>query len=178
MSVACLALCLALILGAGAVPAQCAEIGREQAFAIALKNAGVPERDAYNVEIKSDRENGIAIFKVEFETRYGDYEFEVARESGRIIGADYEVDDDWLRTLGGSPVSLDEAKRVVQKKVPGSHRALRGRALPRRHKVRIRDRPEDGPHSRLERGPAWVTGNINRVSLTVEARRCYNLHRL
>ena len=103
MSVACLALCLAL----GAVPAQCAEIGREQAFAIALKNAGVPERDAYNVEIKSDRENGIAIFKVEFETRYGDYEFEVARESGR--------------TLGGSPVSLDEAKRVVQKKVPGSH---------------------------------------------------------
>ena len=107
MSVACLALCLALVMGAGAVPAQCAEIGREQAFAIALKNAGVPERDAYNVEIKSDRENGIAIFKVEFETRYGDYEFEVARESGRIIGADYEVDDDWLRTLGGSPVSLD-----------------------------------------------------------------------
>ena len=105
MSVACLALCLALVMGAGAVPAQCAEIGREQAFAIALKNAGVPERDAYNVEIKSDRENGIAIFKVEFETRYGDYEFEVARESGRIIGADYEVDDDWLRTLGGSPVS-------------------------------------------------------------------------
>ena len=121
MSVACLALCLALVMGAGAVPAQCAEIGREQAFAIALKNAGVPERDAYNVEIKSGRENGIAIFKVEFETRYGDYEFEVARESGRIIGADYEVDDDWLRTLGGSPVSLDEAKRVVQKKVPGSH---------------------------------------------------------
>ena len=72
MSVACLALCLALVMGAGAVPAQCAEIGREQAFAIALKNAGVPERDAYNVEIKSDRENGIAIFKVEFETRYGD----------------------------------------------------------------------------------------------------------
>ena len=31
------------------------------------------------------------------------------------------MDDDWLRTLGGSPVSLDEAKRVVQKKVPGSH---------------------------------------------------------
>ena len=103
MSVACLALCLALVMGAGAVPAQCAEIGREQAFAIALKNAGVPERDAYNVEIKSDRENGIAIFKVEFETRYGDYEFEVARESGRIIGADYEVDDDWLRTLGRQP---------------------------------------------------------------------------
>ena len=104
MSAACAALCLSLVLGVGATAAQCAEIGREQAFAIALKNAGVPEKDAYNVEIKRDRENGIAIFKVEFETRYGDYEFEVARESGRIIGADYEVDDDWLRTLGGSPV--------------------------------------------------------------------------
>ena len=118
MSVACLALCLALVMGAGAVPAQCAEIGREQAFAIALKNAGVPERDAYNVEIKSDRENGIAIYQIEFETRYGDYDFEVAREGGRIIGADYEVSEEWLRTLGGSPVSIDEAKRVVQKKSP------------------------------------------------------------
>ena len=121
MSAACAAFCLALVLGAGATAAQCAEIGREQAFAIALKKRRSAEKDAYNVKIERDRENGIAIFQVEFETRYGDYDFEVARESGRIIGADYEVDDDWLRTLGGSPVSLDEAKRIVQKKVPGSH---------------------------------------------------------
>ena len=119
-SAACAILCLAFILTAEGVGFCADEISGERAFAIALKNAGVPEKDAYNVEIKSDRENGIAVFKVDFETRYGDYEFEVAREGGRIIGADYEVDGKWLRTLGGSPVSIDEAKRIVQQKVPGS----------------------------------------------------------
>lgn len=115
------ALCLALILGMGAQPALCDEIGREQALAIALKNADVPEKDAYNVKIERDEEKGIRVYKIEFETRYGDYDFEVAREGGRIIGADYEVDEKWLSTLGGSPVNADEAKRIVQKKVRGSH---------------------------------------------------------
>lgn len=122
MSAACAVLCLVFALTFGAAAGFCAEeISGDRAFAIALKNAGVPEKDAYNVEIKRDREKGIAVFKVEFETRYGDYEFEVAREGGRIIGADYEVKEKWLRTLGGSPVNIDEAKRIVQQKVPGSH---------------------------------------------------------
>lgn len=120
-SAACVVLCLVLVLTVGAASGVCAgEISRDKAFDIALKSAGVPKKDAYNVEIERDRENGIAIFQVEFETRYGEYEFEVARESGRIIGADYEVEEKWLRTLGGSPVSIDEAKRIVQQKVPGS----------------------------------------------------------
>ncbi len=120
-SAACAILCLAFVLTAVGAGFCADEISGERAFAIALKNAEVPEKDAYNVEIKRDRENGIAVFKVDFETRYGDYEFEVAREGGRIIGADYEVDGKWLRTLGGNPVSIDEAKRIVQQKVPGSH---------------------------------------------------------
>lgn len=115
------ALCLALIMGAGACAPLCAEeISREHALETALKNADVPRKDAYNVKIECDEEKGIAVYKIEFETRYGDYGFEVARESGRIIGADYEVDEKWLHALGGSPVSIDEAKRIVQKKVSGS----------------------------------------------------------
>ena len=39
---------------------------------------------------------------------------------GTIIGADYEVDEEWLDRLGGSPVTLEEAKQVVQSKVSGS----------------------------------------------------------
>lgn len=35
-------------------------------------------------------------------------------------GADYEVDEEWLDRLGGSPVTLEEAKLIVQSKVPGS----------------------------------------------------------
>ena len=32
---------------------------------------------------------------------------------GRIVGADYEVDEDWLDTLGDSPVSSEEAALLV-----------------------------------------------------------------
>ncbi len=96
------------------------EISRETAFALALENAGVPEKDAYNVKVERDRENDIPIFQVEFETEYGDYDFEIAVAGGKIIGADYKVDEEWLDRLGGSPVTLEEAEQVVQSKVPGS----------------------------------------------------------
>lgn len=63
-------------------------IDRSKALSVALENAGVPEKDAYNVKAERDRENGIPIFRVEFETDYGDYDFEISVSDGRIVGAD------------------------------------------------------------------------------------------
>ena len=97
------------------------EISREDALAIALDNAGVAEDGAYNIKNERDGDSGIPIYDIEFETDYGDYDFEVAMADGRIVGADYEVDEEWLDTLGDSPVSLEEAALLVQSKVPGSH---------------------------------------------------------
>lgn len=95
------------------------EISRDEALAIALANASVPEADAYNVKVERDGDNGIPLWDIEFETEYGDYDFEVALSGGRIVGADYEVDDEWLDRLGGSPVTADEAKAILQSKAPG-----------------------------------------------------------
>ena len=103
----------------GSLPAD-AEIDQDAALALAMENTGVPEKDAYNVKVERDRENDIPIFQVEFETEYGNYDFEIAITDGTIIGADYEVDEEWLDRLGGSPVTLEEAKQVVQSKVSGS----------------------------------------------------------
>ena len=94
-------------------------ISRENALSVALENAGVPEEDAYNIKNEMDEDNGIPIYEIEFETEYGDYDFSIAREDGRIVGADYEVDEEWLSVLGGSAVTLEEAVTVVQGKVPG-----------------------------------------------------------
>lgn len=96
------------------------EVSAEDAFAIALNNAGVPETDAYNIKNERDGDNGIPIHDIEFETDYGDYDFEVAIADGRIIGADYEVDEEYLDILGGNEISLDDAKLLVSEKVPGS----------------------------------------------------------
>ena len=40
--------------------------------------------------------------------------------TGEIVGADYEVDEEYLDTLGGSPVSIQEPVSIVQSKIPGS----------------------------------------------------------
>ena len=96
------------------------EVSREEALAIAYANASVPEADAYNVKAERDEEGGIPIWDIEFETEYGDYDFEVAVSGGRIVGADYEVDDEWLDRLGGSPVTAEEAKALLAGKAPGA----------------------------------------------------------
>ena len=96
------------------------EVSREEALAIAYANASVPEADAYNVKAERDEEGGIPIWDIEFETEYGDYDFEVAISGGRIVGADYEVDDEWLDRLGGSPVTAEEAKTLLAGKAPGA----------------------------------------------------------
>ena len=99
------------------------EISREEALAIALANAGVPEGDAYNVKNETDSDNGIPLYDIEFETDYGDYDFEVAMADGRIVGADYEVDEEWLDALDGSPVTAEEAASIVAGKVSGASAA-------------------------------------------------------
>ena len=99
------------------------EISREEALAIALENAGVLEGDAYNVKNETDSDNGIPLYDIEFETDYGDYDFEVAMADGRIVGADYEVDEEWLDALGGNPVTAEEAASIVAGKIPGASAA-------------------------------------------------------
>ena len=99
------------------------EISREEALAIALANAGVPEGDAYNVKNETDSDNGIPLYDIEFETDYGDFDVEVAMADGRIVGADYEVDEEWLDALGGSPVTAEEAASIVAGKVSGASAA-------------------------------------------------------
>ncbi len=97
------------------------EVSREEALAIAYANASVPEADAYNVKAERDEEGGIPIWDIEFETEYGDYDFEVAVSGGRIVGADYEVDDEWLDRLSrhtGSPLTAEQAQDAVAAKAP------------------------------------------------------------
>ena len=110
------------------------KISAEDALAIALDNAGVPEDDAYNIKNEKDSDNGIPLYDIEFETDYGDYDFEVAIADGRIVGGDYEVDEEWLDTLGGSPVTVEEAAVIVAGKVPGADAA----------DVSVREESEDG----------------------------------
>ena len=120
--------------GGQAQTGQDGAVSREAALAVALENAGVPAADAYNIRTERDEESGIPVYDIEFETDYGDYDFQVARSDGRIVGADYEVDEEWLDTLGGTPVTAEEAGDLVLEKIPGAEK----------EDVRIWEEQEDG----------------------------------
>lgn len=75
---------------------------------------------SYDIQVQRDTESDIPIFQEEFEMDYGNYHFEIAVSHGKIIGADYKVNEEWLDTLGGIPVTKEQAKQIVQDKVPGS----------------------------------------------------------
>ena len=110
------------------------EIDQDKALSIAMENASVPEDDAYNIKVERDGDNSIPIYDIEFETDYGDYDFEVAIDDGRIVGADYEINEEWLSRLGGSPVSQEDAKVIAASKIPGSSR----------EDIRIQEEGDDG----------------------------------
>ena len=60
----------------------------------------------------------MSIYEIEFETDYGDYSYEIAADGGRIISSDYDVDDWYIRSAEASPITEDDAKVIVQSKVP------------------------------------------------------------
>ena len=110
------------------------ETDQDKALSIAMENASVPEDDAYNIKVERDGDNSIPIYDIEFETDYGDYDFEVAIDDGRIVGADYEINEEWLSRLGGSQVSQEDAKVIAASKIPGSSR----------EDIRIQEEGDDG----------------------------------
>ena len=93
-------------------------IGTDEAFSIALQNAGVSRDEAYHVNVKPEQDKGL--YDVEFNTAQGDYDFKIAMAGGEVVSADYEAAEEWLRRQSGDPVDLEGARAVVLEKVPGA----------------------------------------------------------
>lgn len=88
-------------------------ITAQEAQRIAIDNAGVPAAEVFNVKVESDKEGGEPVFAVEFETRYGDFDFAVSRNSGRVVDADCEIDEEWVRRQPAA----DNPEQLVRKEV-------------------------------------------------------------
>ena len=97
----------------------------DEAIAIACTDAGVSQRELFDIKQQREEESGIAVHKIEFETAYGDYDYAIAVEDGRIIDADYEVDEEWLDRLGGTPLDMNEAASRVAAKIGGDTEDIR-----------------------------------------------------
>lgn len=110
------------------------QISSDDALTVALKDAGVQKDDASRVNVQRETDDGIPVWNVEFETQYGDYDYEITVEDGSISGADWEIYDRWLDQIGGSAVSAEQAKKIAADRISGASAS----------DVQVREEKDDG----------------------------------
>ena len=67
-------------------------IDEEQAKAIALKDAGITETDVTFMQVKTDIENGVSVFDVEFIAGDTEYDYEIDAATGEIRSKDCDIE--------------------------------------------------------------------------------------
>ena len=83
-----------------------ADIGLEEAKAIALKDAGLKEKDVIFVTAKVDYDDGRKYYDVEFYYNGMEYDYEINAENGRIVDFDKDFE-------GQRPVVKEEKKETA-----------------------------------------------------------------
>jgi uncharacterized membrane protein YkoI len=76
--------------------AKCADaqkqISRDAAIDIALAHAGLERAKVRDLQCELDRENGIMVYEVEFESGLFDYEYDIDAATGKILKSKKELD--------------------------------------------------------------------------------------
>ena len=68
-------------------------IGEAEAKAIALSAAGLSESQVSRMRVSFDRDNGVMIYDVEFNSGRTEYEYEIDAITGKVLNADVDYDD-------------------------------------------------------------------------------------
>ena len=98
-------------------------ITKEEAKAIALKDAGLKEADALFVKVEEDYEKGQLIYDVEFYGNGREYDYESAKNDGTIVKKDSEIDDDAKekeQAAASVAITMEKAKSIALAKVSGA----------------------------------------------------------
>lgn len=93
-----------------------------QAKAIALEHAGVAESDATFHRVKQDRDDGRAVYEVEFYAGNTEYDYEIAADTGEILSYDSDIEGWTLENSGAaeSAITMEQARDLVLERVPGA----------------------------------------------------------
>lgn len=70
------------------------EITEEEALAIALKDAGVEEKDISLLEINKEFDDGVEKYDIDFHVGNTEYNYDIDLKSGEILEKESDVDDD------------------------------------------------------------------------------------
>ncbi len=96
-------------------------VTEEQAKAIALEHAGVAQADVTFHRVKQDRENGRAVYEVEFYAGNAEYDYEIDAETGEILSFDSDIEGWTLESSGTTAaVTQEQARDMVLERIPGA----------------------------------------------------------
>lgn len=70
------------------------DIGRDAALSAALRHAGVSSSQIIRQEVSRDRDDGILIYEIEFETAQCKYEYEILAADGTVLKSEQDWEDD------------------------------------------------------------------------------------
>lgn len=66
------------------------DVGRDEAIRIALTDAGYAEADVTRLHVEADREDGVAVYEVQFAAGDMEYEYKIQASDGAVRSVDYE----------------------------------------------------------------------------------------
>lgn len=94
-----------------------ATLTREEALAIALKDAGVAEGDIYQLETDLDWEDdyGVQVYEIEFDCNGQEYQYEINAETGDILKRGLDTDGKGTTTTTGDTLTQEEAVAIACK---------------------------------------------------------------
>lgn len=104
-----------------------ADISKQDALSKALRLSNVEHSDIREQKIQRERESDIPVYKLEFATDYGDFDFAYAIRDGRLIDADFEIDEEFLDTLRSNPMDRAEAVDYIAHKLGIPVRSIEAR---------------------------------------------------
>lgn len=94
------------------------QITIDEAKDIALKHAGIESADAVFTKAKSDNDNGVLKYDIEFTANNTEYEYEISASDGSILESSVEAVKTGASALSAdvsSQITLDEAKDIALK---------------------------------------------------------------
>ena len=94
-------------------------IGENEAFRIALEDAGVTETEVTNMRIRLDTEDDDWEYDVEFYAGIMEYDYDIDGKTGAVRSKDMEIEDDF-QTAVATGFSKEEAIEALLIMVPGA----------------------------------------------------------
>ena len=93
-------------------------IGKDRAKELALKHAGLSIKEVSFVRVELDRDDGRAVYEVEFYSGSREYDYEINAVTGAVADFDSDIEDYTIPSDSKDYISREKAQKLAQAKAP------------------------------------------------------------